>query len=272
MLIRIYKQVVIAVIFLIIVFLIGYGIYQLAKPKLTCFDGIQNCHHGSCEMGIDCEGPCSDVMCMPSLEKISVFWASVIPAIDNYYDAGARLRNPNQNYGVGKIPYQFKFYNSAGAEIAQRSGITYILPNQTKYLVETRIYSDQKITSAELIVSEDIEWQKFKEYQSPELVIKDKIYSSLYTQASGVVLNNSNYDFNDIIVDVLLFDKNDQVVGLRTTVINTLKAGDDRKFLVVWQEEFDKEIGDKIMEAETNVFDSSNFMKRFGVPEAFQRY
>ena len=25
----------------------------------TCFDGIQNCHHGSCEEGIDCGGPCS---------------------------------------------------------------------------------------------------------------------------------------------------------------------------------------------------------------------
>ena len=30
----------------------------VSKPKPSCFDGIQNCHHGSCEEGIDCGGPC----------------------------------------------------------------------------------------------------------------------------------------------------------------------------------------------------------------------
>ncbi|RLF33389.1 MAG: hypothetical protein DRN08_05525, partial [Thermoplasmata archaeon] len=32
----------------------GYG----ARPKPSCFDGIQNCHDGACEEGIDCGGPC----------------------------------------------------------------------------------------------------------------------------------------------------------------------------------------------------------------------
>lgn len=32
----------------------GYG----AKPKPSCFDGIENCHDGDCEGGIDCGGPC----------------------------------------------------------------------------------------------------------------------------------------------------------------------------------------------------------------------
>jgi len=31
---------------------------NIAKPKKTCFDGIKNCHDGSCEEGIDCGGPC----------------------------------------------------------------------------------------------------------------------------------------------------------------------------------------------------------------------
>ena len=32
----------------------GYG----ARPKPSCFDGIQNCHDNACEEGIDCGGPC----------------------------------------------------------------------------------------------------------------------------------------------------------------------------------------------------------------------
>lgn len=30
----------------------------LCKPCISCFDGIQNCHDGSCEEGVDCGGPC----------------------------------------------------------------------------------------------------------------------------------------------------------------------------------------------------------------------
>ena len=32
------------------------------KPKPSCFDGIVNCHDGSCEEGVDCGGPCDPCM------------------------------------------------------------------------------------------------------------------------------------------------------------------------------------------------------------------
>jgi len=36
----------------------GGGPSYGAKPKVSCFDGIQNCHDGACEEGVDCGGPC----------------------------------------------------------------------------------------------------------------------------------------------------------------------------------------------------------------------
>jgi hypothetical protein len=36
----------------------GGGATYGAIPKPSCFDGIENCHDGSCEEGIDCGGPC----------------------------------------------------------------------------------------------------------------------------------------------------------------------------------------------------------------------
>jgi len=36
----------------------GGGASYVGRPKKSCFDGIKNCHHGSCEEGIDCGGPC----------------------------------------------------------------------------------------------------------------------------------------------------------------------------------------------------------------------
>lgn len=268
MLARAYKQIIIGAIFVAIVTLFGFLIYKIyIEPKPSCFDGIQNQN----EEGIDCGGVCEKV-CLPTLNKIEVYWATAIPAVDNYYNVAARLRNPNQNYGTGKIPYQFKLYNASGQEIAQRSGLTYILPNQTKYLVQTRIYSSQEIVRAELILSEDIKWQKFSEFQEPNLTIKDKAYYSMYTKASGVVINNSNYDFDKITVDVLLFDANQHVLSANTTEINTLLAGGDRHFIVTLQKEFNQQIDNAVMEVETNVFNSDNFMKRFGVSNDFRRY
>jgi hypothetical protein len=39
----------------------GGGI-NLPKPLPSCFDGIQNCHDGDCEEGVDCGGPCKSCM------------------------------------------------------------------------------------------------------------------------------------------------------------------------------------------------------------------
>jgi len=36
----------------------GGGLPSFTRVKESCFDGIQNCHDGSCEEGIDCGGPC----------------------------------------------------------------------------------------------------------------------------------------------------------------------------------------------------------------------
>jgi len=36
----------------------GGGLPTFSRIKKSCFDGIQNCHDGACEEGVDCGGPC----------------------------------------------------------------------------------------------------------------------------------------------------------------------------------------------------------------------
>lgn len=44
----------------------------LCPPCISCYDGIQNCHEGSCEEGIDCGGPCGKKCPIPQM-PIQVF-------------------------------------------------------------------------------------------------------------------------------------------------------------------------------------------------------
>jgi hypothetical protein len=48
----------------------GGGSVSVAKPVVSCFDGILNCHDGKCEEGTDCGGPCkSCISCSDGVQN-----------------------------------------------------------------------------------------------------------------------------------------------------------------------------------------------------------
>lgn len=265
------KQLVIAIIFFLILSGLVFLIYWFSQPGPSCFDGFQN----QGEEGIDCGGPCLPCE-MAALKNIEVLWTEVIKTKDNFYDVGAQIKNPNQNYGAGELPYSFKFYDVNNNFITEQQGLTYILPNQTKYLIETKIESTYQIVKTELSFGQ-IQWQKLRDYQPPQLMIRQKEYHLLekqpgFSQASGIVVNKSNFDFERVDIDCLLFNSVHQLLGLNTTEIWTLLAGQERHFVATWFEPIGGQAVSVEMEAETNVFDSSNYMKRYGMPEKFMEY
>lgn len=268
MLRRTKKQIIITAILVFILLFFGFLIYQDIEPGPSCFDGAQN----QAEEGIDCGGPC-DRFCLIQFKDIEVLWTEAIFAQEGFYDLGALIKNPNQNHGSGQIPYQFKLYDSDNKLIIQRSGVTFILPNQDKYIIEARVKSDIQIVKIDLSFGQ-VKWQEFKDYQPPQLIIKNQLIekSPGLIRASGIVVNKSNFDFNKVKINVLLFDSNDQVVAMGATEINTLLSGQERYFPVSWYREIQGEIVGRRMEAETNVFDSDNFMERYGTSEEFKGY
>jgi len=270
---RFRKQVIIAIIFGIILILIGYLFHLLSKPAPTCFDGIKN----QGEEEIDCGGPCPPCE-IKRLSPIKIYWSKFVYTQGQfYYDLVTKIENPNPKYGTGNLPYEFKLFNQKGEEVANYEGSTYILPSQTKYVIKTKLFSPEKAKKIEFKIK-DFQWQQLKkDFKKPYLLIRNKKYYSenienAFSQASGVVYNDSEFDFDQVKINIILFDKNGRIVGLNQTDMQTLLSKENRYFVTKWFYKIPEEVSSMEVEPETNIFKNDNFMRQYGVMEKFKEY
>jgi len=257
---RVFKRLVILSIFISILTLLSLGIYFSQRLVPSCVDGIKN----QKEEGIDCGGPCPPCELVYAQNPV-LLWIKIFSPQEGVYDLVVKIKNPNQNYGSGEVPYQLGLYDSKGGLIKLLKGTTFILPNQTKYLVLNRIKSEQIVKKAILSFGE-IHWQELKNLTS-ELFIKGKKYYLIsdsdkagFSQARGVVVNHSNFDFDKVGINILLFDDSHRLLSAQNTEIRTLLAGQEREFIVTWFNPIEGKVASVEMEAETNLFDLDNYL------------
>lgn len=270
---RAIKQIIIAFVYLLFFSGIGFLVYAFNRPAPTCFDGIRNQE----EEDVDCGGPCLSCE-LKELKEIEVLWIEPVRNQNNFYDLVAKIKNQNQNYGSGKIPYQFKVYDKSNNLIAGIPGQTYLLPNQSKYLVKAKIEAVNSIGKINLSFGE-AEWRKMDDYEVPQLAVQQKEYYRLkepepgFSQVKGVLVNRSNFDFEQVEIDVLLYDSLNKLVGINTTEIRTILSGQERDFFATWFNEIDSQVVSIEIEAETNIFDPDNYLSSGQrIPEKFQEY
>ena len=267
---RILKQIFIAIVFFSAIGLIVY--FSFIKKEPTCSDGIQN----QGEQGIDCGGPCEDCpIPPPPVEDLKIISVEAVLSGQNFYDLTAKIKNSNSDYGANLIKYDFKIYDERNSLISKKNGETFILPGETKYIIDSFI--SPKKASRTVFSFSDIEWQRLKIYKEPEIIISQKTYQNLagepyYGKVSGVVINKSVYDFDKILVNVVLLDKDKNILGAGSVELLTMFSGQERYFNVHWPHPIRGAVSSVEIQAETNVFDSENFMKRHGTNEWFQQY
>src|SRR3989344_1396874 len=87
------------------------------------------------------------------------------------------------------------------------------------------------------------------------------------TQLDSILYNNSNFDFDKIDVAVVLFDELDNVVGVNKTDIRTFISRTERGFSVNWPFILPENVARWDVEASTNLFENSNFIKNYGTQE-----
>jgi hypothetical protein len=266
------KQIIIGLIFFLILSGIGFLIYYSSRPAPSCTDGIQN----QGEERIDCGGPCSPCELI-YIKEIEVLWAKALSGQGNFYDLAAQIKNPNQNYGSGQVPYQFELYDAQNNLIAKYAGLTFILPNQTKYLLQVKAESSKPVKKVKLSFGQ-IKWQKPEDYQPPQLSIQQKEYRLLSNQEPGfaqvraILVNKSNFDFDKVDIDILLFDSTHRLLALNTNEIRTLLAGQERDFVATWFNQIKGQVAFVEIEAETNIFDPDNYLSGGREKERFQEY
>lgn len=257
------KRITIIVIYAVIFFSFIGLIVSLLIPDPTCFDGKKN----QDEVEIDCGGVCAACETELTGKDLIVKDSFVVYGGEGKYDVVANVHNPNALFGGEKVHYTVEILDSGDNVLDTRSGETFILPNENKYVVEVGLESSGQPSKVETTI-EKVDWVKFTDFDSPQIIVKNKKVGLVeggtdYARAFGVVSNESPYDFHDVRINVIIFDERGVPIAANTTVQKTLDANTQREFTLNWPHEFPGNIKDSVMQPETNVFDSLNFMKKY---------
>lgn len=251
---RIKKQIIAVSVLLLAILIIAFGVYFFYfHEEPTCFDNIQN----QKEEGIDCGGPCQNCE-IKNLKNIEILWIKALSTQNQNYDLLARVVNENQNYGSSLVKYEFQIFDLNDNLIDSRLGQTFILPRQEKYIVELKVFSTESVAKVRLNISQ-VEWEKAKDYEPPELDILDKKYEvkkedPIFAEATGIVHNSSHKNYEKIKVYTVLFSSDGEPLAINVIDIDKLDAGQDRFFSSPWYFKILGLITRVDMEAETDIF------------------
>ncbi len=267
------KRTIIIAIYCGIFMLIFWALYAHFRPAPSCKDGVKNQN----EEGVDCGGVCQK-SCGIVAQKLIIGKMGVVPSgIAGKYDFYAELTNPNATFGNKNFYYNLDFKDANGGVIASRKGSSYVLPSEHKYVIENNIDASNVPASFDFsLISSD--WVEFNDYyEKPDLQIVNKNYDEVsdsvgFSEASGLLKNNSPYDFDLIKVEIILKDSDGNVLALNSTQMSTVASGEQRDFRVSWPNSFPGTVGNMETQVEVNVFNSDTFMKRTYKTEKFQQY
>ncbi len=269
------RQIVVGTVFIALVALFFTGFYYaFIKGPETCFDKKQN----QDEQDIDCGGVCAAV-CVEKIEAqdISIIEKAFVPGGSGRYDALVRVYNPNDMVGASSFVYTIDLKDASGKVLATRTGKSYILPQERKYIMEMGIISSVAPVSVSVLVS-DVRWERFSGYQErPQINIYNKRYglasdSINFSRASGLVSNESPFDFQSVIVRVILRDRDGSVLAFNSTELRTMKSHQEREFILPWPESFPGTVEKTEMEVDADVYHSDNFTKQYFSGGRYQEF
>lgn len=256
------KRLIIILIYLALLILIAIAFYNMMKPKETCFDKIKN----QKEENVDCGGtctPCKKIMA----QDLSVIDKGLVESgRPGVYDFWAIVSNPNNSYGAKSFQYEIKIKDSSGSVVSDRSGTGFVLPGERKYIVENNLESNTTSNNLEISISKT-EWVEFNSYyEKPNLKIVNKKYNLItsgtgFSEAIGLLKNESSYDFSVIKIGVILKDASGKIVGLNSTEMRTVRSGEEREFRAFWPTSFPGDVQNMETQADVNIFESEAIIK-----------
>ena len=263
------KRLIIICVYLLIFSVFGALVYYILEPDPTCSDGRKN----QSEEGVDCGGVCPACKREINAKELKVDEKYFVYGNKDQFDVMARLTNLNDKYGAVKFNYEFQLLDQSGAVLAKRDGTNFILPGENKFIIELNLSSSINPYSLKFEIK-DVEWDEFLEYEEPKLNIYGKNYSedSEKNTVTGLLRNESYFDFNLIEISIVLRDKNGKPVALGKNEMRTIKSQEERDFKLIWPYKLGENVENVDIKAEANVFDSDNFIKKYMPNRKFQNY
>jgi len=266
------KRAIVILVYLAIFIIAGYFFYSFFKPEETCSDNIKNQN----EEDVDCGGVCAKCNKIEA-RNLEIGKSGILPSVAGAYDFWAEIMNPNNTFGSSNFKYKISIKDASGNVLAQREAVGFILPGERKYVVENNIGAEGVPASAEMEIL-DSTWVEFNEfYERPQVKIVNKNYNEVtsgvgFSEAKGLLKNESPYDFSLIKLQVILRNTEGYVIALNSTEMRTVKSGEDREFKVLWPNQFPGIVSNMEAQAEVNIFDSQSFLQQYFKAQKFQEY
>ncbi|PJE50657.1 MAG: hypothetical protein COV29_02895 [Candidatus Yanofskybacteria bacterium CG10_big_fil_rev_8_21_14_0_10_36_16] len=212
------------------------------------------------------------------LEPVKVLSTRVFSVRDNDYDFMALVKNPNQTHGSREVDYVLNFIGPDGEVVKSIPGKFYILPGQTRYVIESPLVIDKPFVTHEFKIT-DVVWNKLNILASAEidLVVLNADYSEvnsggLFSRVEGVSTNNSDFDLSDAEIVIVVLNSVGEPIAVNKTSISTFLSRTNRSFEVRWPSPFIGNFNRLDVGIYTNVFENTNFLRRVGGQERFQEF
>ena len=214
----------------------SFSLYKALNPAPSCIDNKQNQNEG----GIDCGGVCSNA-CVSEVLPLITLWSRVLPAGDRVYDAAGFIENPNLSAGMSSIAYTFKLYDKDNLLVAEKSGKTFINPNERFTIFEGGIETGRRIPlRAFLEFQQDQQWKQ-SVVQKPPIIVQNKKFTSGDKPLLEAQIVNRSFDSqSNVIIVATLFDASDNVFVASKTVINNLLPDAPETIFFTWPKALSK--------------------------------
>lgn len=237
------KQIIIAIVFLLILTGVAVGAYSIFKP--------------------DYSEPLPEDTTIKNIEVAAVSYT--IPEVGKL-DAIAKIKNPNDHYGISMFDYKFIVLDTNRNIIITKTGRDYVSAGQSKYIIDIGLETKSQNPATVDFEITSVDWKENKGISDPKLVIKEKVFQysnkkGVEASVTGILVNESNYDFDKVAIKAVLYDAKDNIIGVGKTEIQTVVSKEKRSFEIEWNKLFDTSIARVEAEANTNILNSDNILK-----------
>lgn len=220
-----------------IIFFVALGTYvivRMYKPP-TCFDQKLN----QDELAIDCGGVCK-LMCASQVSALNTVWARAFQVTPGLWSALAYVENPNVSAEVYEATYKFTFFDRNNEIIVEREGSTFITHEAILPVFEGRIAFEEKVpykTKFEWTGTQA--WTRLDAVYTVAIEEQQLLKPTTQPEIKAVLVNKDPFPLTDIEVVVIVFDANDNAIGVSKTYVDRISARGKSNISFSWSSPFE---------------------------------
>ncbi len=221
---------------IVLAFFVGVGTI-IALPFLlrapTCFDGKQN----GTETGVDCGGGCS-VVCVDT-SPLRIVWERVVEYDTGVYDLVALLENRSDDAAPRMIEYKADVFDTYNINIGTFTGTSVVRSglNTALHIPNTRFGTTTPARVRFSVTDTDpFERVNNRDAVASVVVVRESFENITGTSRLIVQIKNNLFaGVTNVPVRALLFDEEDTLIAVGSTVVDEIKAQGEVTAYFVWR-------------------------------------